>query len=477
MEQNTKSSKIQKYLRLIAKIHLTPAQSIVVGFALMILIGAILLSLPFASRSGESVGFLDALFTATSANCVTGLVVVNTMESWTVFGKLVILTLIQFGGLGYMTVITVGMLALHRRITLKDRLVIQASFNQEGLGGMVRLVRRVLLITFVSEFVGMVLLTIAFLVSTEMRFWEALWQGFFHSVSAFCNAGFDNIGQESLTPFVGNPLINFTIMGLIVVGGIGFPVCKELYGLVRNRAGHALRRRIGRLSLHTKIALTVTAVLIFGGAALFLLLEWNNPETLGPLSFFDKIQAALFQSVTLRTAGFNTISQSGLHDFSQVLSCILMLIGGSPAGTAGGVKTSTFGVLIIAMLSAFRGKNGMEAYGRRLPLDLLQKALTVVCSVLAIVFTATLALYFTEGGSAGPHTFIDLLFETCSAMGTVGVTTGVTPYLSAAGKLIIAACMFFGRVGPVTLVLALVHRRQRAATDAFTYPEERVLIG
>ena len=476
MEQNAKPSKMQKYLRLIAKIHLTPAQSIVAGFALMILIGAVLLALPFASRSGESVGFLDALFTATSANCVTGLVVLNTMESWTVFGKIVILILIQFGGLGYMTVITVGMLALHRRITLKDRLVIQASFNQEGPGGMVRLVRRVLLITFVAEFAGMILLTAAFLVSTDMRLWEALWQGFFHSVSAFCNAGFDNIGRESLTPFVGNPLINFTVMGLIVVGGIGFPVCRELYGLVRNRAGHALRRRVNRLSLHTKITLAVTASLILSGFVLFLLLEWNNPETLGPLGFFEKIQAALFQSVTLRTAGFNTISQSGLCDFSQVLSCVLMLIGGSSAGRAGGVKTATFGVLIIAMLSAFRGKNGMEAYGRRLPLDLLQKALTVVCSVLAVVFAATLALYFTEGGSAGPHTFIDLLFETCSAMGTVGVTTGVTPHLSAAGKLIIAACMFLGRIGPVTLVLALA-RRQRGAADAFTYPEERVLIG
>ncbi len=238
MEQNTKSSKIQKYLRLIAKIHLTPAQSIVVGFALMILIGAILLSLPFASRSGESVGFLDALFTATSANCVTGLVVVNTMESWTVFGKLVILTLIQFGGLGYMTVITVGMLALHRRITLKDRLVIQASFNQEGLGGMVRLVRRVLLITFVSEFVGMVLLTIAFLVSTEMRFWEALWQGFFHSVSAFCNAGFDVLGDRgefsSLASYSSDPTVIITVAVLIIAGGLGFFVWLDILSASRS---------------------------------------------------------------------------------------------------------------------------------------------------------------------------------------------------------------------------------------------------
>lgn len=446
------------------------------GFAAMILVGAFLLNLPIATKSGESVGFLNALFTATSANCVTGLVVVNTMEHWALFGKIVILALIQFGGLGFMVVITLAMLAMKRDVSPRSRKIIQASFNQDSIGGMVKLVKNVLLTTLILEGAGAILLAISFFASGTMAIGESLYQGIFHAISAFCNAGFDNIGTEGMIPYQQNVPVNFILMFLIVLGGIGFPVLIELNEVFKNRQKKSLRYRLNRASLHTKIVLTITAALIVLGTILFLLLEWSNTSTLGNLSFLRKIQAALFQSVTLRTAGFNTISQDGLTEASQAVSSILMLIGGSSASTAGGMKTVTIGIIIFTMLSVLRGKNKLEAFGRSLPLDLLQKALTVVGAMLVVVFASTLLLHFTEQGSAYPHTFMDLLFESASATGTVGVSTGLTPYLSSAGKVVIIICMYLGRLSPVTVVVAL-NARLHMHADNITYPAERVIIG
>lgn len=449
---------------------------IMISFLLFILLGACLLNLPAASQSRESIGFLNALFTATSAVCVTGLVVVNTLAHWTVFGKIVILILIQFGALGIMTVLTLGMLLLRRRITLKDRLVIQTSYNQEQIGGMVRLVRNVFVYTAVLESTGAILLTLYFYFCDRMPLSTSIYKGIFHAVSAFCNAGFDIIGSESLTPYRGSFFINIVIMALIVTGGLGFTVLEELQQFIQNKKCLSFRRRLIHLSLHTKIALIVTGFLLASGTLLFLLLEWKNPDTLASLPAREKLLSAMFQSVTLRTAGFNTISQASLTEGSQLLSCFYMMAGGSPAGTAGGMKTVTLGIIVITMFSALRGRERIEAFGRTLPLDLLQKALTVVCAMFIVVFVSTLILLFTEQGSPFDHSFLDLLFECSSAAGTAGISTGITSFLSPVGKFVIIICMFLGRLSPVTVVVALT-LKQQSTNNRSRYIDERVIIG
>ena len=456
--------------------HMTAPQTIMLGFGLMILIGTLLLNLPIASQSGESIGFLDALFTATSANCVTGLVVVNTMEHWTLFGKLVILALIQLGGLGFVAVMTVTMVLIRRHITLRERQAIQASFNQDGIGGMVRLVRQVLTYTIIIEGLGALALAIAFYQSRTMTALEAIYQGVFHAISAFCNAGFDNIGTMSMIPYRDHLPINLILMVLIILGGLGFTVLAELKQSIRNPKKRSPRLRLIHLSLQAKLVLITSLVLTLGGALIFLLLEWSNPNTLATLTMGQKQLAVLFQSVTLRTAGFNTLAQDGLTPMSKAISCLFMLIGGSPAGTAGGMKTVTIAVIFVSMLSGLRGRNKLEAFGRTLPFDLLQKALTVVTAMLAVVFISTFVLYFSEQANPYPHTLLDLLFETSSAAGTVGISTGITPHLSRVGRVTIIICMYLGRLSPITVVMALnaiLHKH----TDGLSYPSERVIIG
>lgn len=386
------------------------------GFAFMILIGTFLLNLPYASKSGESIGFLNALFTATSANCVTGLVVVNTMGHWTLFGKIIILILIQFGALGFMTVITIAMMLTGQRISLRNRRAIQESFNQ------------------------------------------------------------DNIGTNSFIPFQSSIPINFIIMVLIIAGGLGFNVWLDTIRLFRNKEKKSLRLRMIHMSLHSKIVLTVTGILIVGGMLLFLLLEWDNPDTIGKLTVLRRIQASLFQSVTLRTAGFNTVGQGELTEISKFISCVWMLIGGSPAGTAGGMKTVTIGVIAISVVSILRGRNRLEVFGRTLPFDLLQKALSVVATMLTVVFVSTILLYFTELSGQYHHSFIDLLYEVCSAVGTVGLTTGITSSISNEGKVILIICMYLGRLSPVTIAIALNAKLHRD-TNNISLPKERVIIG
>lgn len=466
--------KLRPLLRRTARL-LSPPRAITLGFAAMIAVGALLLTLPVSSADGQSVGFLNALFTATSATCVTGLVVVNTQAHWTLFGKAVILLLIQLGGLGFMTVLTLILLVTRRRISLRNRAAIQASFNQDGIGGMVRLVRRVIVITAVFELTGAVLLFVMFYATGEMTVVESAIAGIFHSISAFCNAGFDNIGPDSLIPYQSHAGINAVIMILIIAGGLGFTVWTELATMARNRKHRSLHQRLAHVSLHSKLALVTTFVLIAAGTALFLLFEWDNPNTLGAVSSGRRVLPALFQSVTLRTAGFVTMEQAGLTDISKFTSAVLMAIGGSPAGTAGGMKTVTVAVIVMAMVSALRGNSRIEAFGRTIPLDILQKALTVACAMLVVISLSTVALHFSERASAFDHGFLDLLFETASAAGTVGISTGLTPHLSPLGKLVLILCMFLGRLSPVTVVVALNVRM--AGPEGATYPQERVIIG
>lgn len=439
---------------------LHPSRILVIGFALTILVGALLLNLPIASQSGQSVGFVNALFISTSAVCVTGLVVVDTATQWTYFGQGVILLLIQIGGLGFMTMGTLFALILGRKITLKERLVIQESLNQFNIAGLVKLTQYILMMTFTIEGIGAVILSTRFIPMYGLG--KGIWFSIFHSISAFCNAGFDLVGNfRSLTPFVKDPVITMTVAFLIILGGLGFVVILELLQ----------KRKFKGLSLHAKIVLTMTASLLSIGFILFLVLEYKNVETLGQLSFAQKNVAAFFQSVTPRTAGFNTIPIDKLGVASVFLTIVLMFIGGASGGTAGGVKITTVGVLISSMHSVIVGKPDAEAFKRRIPRSIIDKAMTIVGLSVVLVVVVTMVLSISETG----HSFIELFFETVSAFGTVGLSMGITPSLTIVGKLIITLLMFFGRVGPLTIFMALSSiNKQRAS---FRYPEEKLIVG
>lgn len=437
---------------------LSPAQIVVVGFAVTILVGAMLLNLPFASKSGESVGFINALFTATSATCVTGLVVVDTGTYWTNFGKVIIIGLIQVGGLGFMSMATLFSMLIGKKISLRERLIIQESLNQNDLAGLVRLTRHILIGTFIIEAIGALLLSSVFI--PEKGIAKGLAYGLFHSISAFCNAGFDLVGDgRSLTPYVDNITVNLTICSLIILGGLGFTVIADV--LQKGKAQ--------RLSLHTKIVLTMTAVLILAGFALFSLFEAGNPSTLGGLSAKGRVLGALFQSVSPRTAGFNTIDLAAMTDSSKFLTIILMFIGGSPASTAGGIKTSTFALLVIAIITLIKGREHVEIYKRSIPYSAITKSLAVFGLAMTLVVTVTMILNITE-----KFDFLDILFEAVSAFGTVGLTLGITSSLTSIGKLVLIFTMFAGRVGALTILIALASREKKTLLK---YPEGKVIVG
>ncbi len=437
---------------------LSPAQIIAVGFAVTIFIGALLLNMPIASKDGQSVGFINALFTSTSAVCVTGLVVVDTGTYWTDFGKIVILCLIQIGGVGFMSMATMFSMLIGKRISLRERMVIQEALNQNDLSGLVRLTRHILVGTFLIELIGAILLSIVFI--PEKGFVKGVAYGVFHSVSAFCNAGFDIVGNgRSLTPYVDNIIVNFTIMGLIILGGIGFTVIIDIL-----KTGS-----LKRLSLHSKMVLSMTASLIITGFVLFFALEFNNPATLGTLSTKGKVLGALFQSVTPRTAGFNTIDMDSMRDSSKFLTIVFMFIGGSPGSTAGGIKTSTLAVLILTVLTLVKGKEHVEAFKRRISYSVVNKALAVVGIGMSLVILMTMALTLTES-----FDFLKIFFETVSAFATVGLSLGMTSSLSMTGKILISILMFSGRVGALTVLLALAGREKKTLTK---YPEGRVIVG
>ncbi len=437
---------------------LSPAQVLVAGFAALILAGSVILSLPIASRGGAAPSFLDALFTSTSAVCVTGLVVVDTHDQYSLLGQLVILCLIQSGGLGIMTVSTLVFLMLGRRVTLRNRLLIQEAMNQLTLEGMVRLIRRVILVTVAFEGIGAILLAIRW--SFEMGALRAAYFGVFHAVSAFCNAGFDLFGQfRSLTAYEGDVVVNLVITGLIIVGGLGFSVVAEL---VRHRRG-------ARLSLHTRIVLTTTALLIAVAMAVVFLLEVRNPATLGRLGPIEKLLGAYFQAVTPRTAGFSTLPIGEMRGATLLFMTVLMFIGASPGSTGGGIKTSTFATLLLAVRSVVNGREDVEAFERRIPHRVVYRALAVSMISLALVVMVTMILSIIW-----KDRLLAALFEAGSAFGTVGLSTGITPTLPPLGKVLIICTMFAGRVGPLTIATAIAWRQH---TNAVRYPEERVMVG
>ncbi|MFV0502533.1 MAG: TrkH family potassium uptake protein [Lachnospirales bacterium] len=449
-------------------------KSLVFGFIIIIFFGAFLLALPFASKNGESVGLVNALFTSTSAVCVTGLVVVNTLAHWTLFGKVVILALIQIGGISFMSIVVVFFVLTGKRLTIKDRLLIKESYNQNSSTGMVTLVINIIKGTIIIETIGAILLFSRFYLDGDNVI-LAMAKGIFISISAFCNAGFDVIGGNSLMPYVGDGIVNFTVMALIVIGGIGFAVWLDI-----KKISKVFKKEIRfdvfirRLSLHTKIVLLVTSVLIISGFLFTFVVEYNNPNTLGPLSFGDKIWASMFQSVTLRTAGFNTLDLTKLTDSSKLFYILQMFVGGSPGGTAGGVKTVTIGVVFIGIISAVRGDNNVAIFKRSIGVEVLLKSLAVLMMNITAITVATMVLAGTTNNPS--ITFLDLLFESASAVGTVGLTLGVTPSLGVIGKITIILCMFLGRLGPVTLAVAFTMRAGRRKSN-IKYPMEKVIVG
>jgi trk system potassium uptake protein TrkH len=446
----------------ILKKKLTPSRILVVGFAIIILCGGLALTLPIASKNGHSLRFLDALFTATSAVCVTGLVVVDTGTHFTKFGQFMIITLIQIGGLGIMTMSTLIALVLGKRISLRERILIQESFNQYNLAGLVRLIINVIMVTLIFEFLGGLLLTLRF--SADFPMDRALAFGFFHSVSAFCNAGFDLFGQVygkfcSITPYVDDWIVTLTIGGLIVFGGLGFPVIIELFKYPKTK----------KLSLHTKMVVLITALLIVIGMISIFLIESTNRKTVGGLNSSGKLLGALFQSITPRTAGYNSLDISQMKSASWFIMIILMFIGASPSSTGGGIKTTTAGVLITAVIATIRGKPDIEFLERRFPQDLINKAFTITFIALSWVCLVTLIMSLVE-----PFSFIRLFFDVMSAFGTVGLSTGITPSLTDLSRLLLVLTMFMGRVGPLTVMVALT-QTQHITTGRRII--DRVMIG
>ncbi len=443
-------------LSYLKKKEFTSAQFLVIGYFIVIFTGTILLMLPLATTAEGSMGFLNALFTATSATCVTGLIVVNTSTAFTVFGQLVIMFLIQIGGIGIMTMSSLIALVIGRKIGLKERLLIKDDLDHLQMSGMVRLVKYVLTFTFVIEGTAALILFIRFIF--DYSFWRALYLAIFHSVSAFNNAGFDLFGN-SLEGFTGDIVVNFVVMALIVLGGIGFAVMAELYD----------NRRIKNFTLQTKMVLIFTLLLIVIGFFSFLFLEYNNPATIGNLPFGEKLLASLFLSITPRTAGFNTVPTGQLHSSTLFLTIVLMFIGASPGSTGGGIKTTTFGVLLMTVWNLIKGKDDIEVFKRRLEKDIVFKAVVTTFLALTLVIVVTMILSITEGKN-----FMSIMFETVSAFGTVGLSTGITSTLSEIGKALITFTMFVGRVGPLTLALALAERKRKGV---YHYPKENIMVG
>ena len=430
-----------------------PEEWLVFGFLGIILLGTLLLALPVATKDGHSIGLLDSLFTATSAVCVTGLVAVDTGTTFSLFGQAVLLVLIQVGGLGFMVFATRVMMMLGRRISIKNRLLIRESMNGASLSNLGTLARRYLLLALGIEAVGAALLAIRFVPMFGLR--RGAWFAVFHAVSAFCNAGFDLFGGfSSLTGFAADPLVLLTVAALIVLGGLGFSVILDV---LRSRQG------LKNLSLHTRIVLTFTLALLLAGTAFYTLVER------GRLDVFN----AFFQSVTMRTAGFNSVDLSAFTDSSKLFSSLLMMVGASPASTGGGMKTTTVAVVALLIFSVVKGDDGVNAARRRISADTVRRALAVVALFLTMLTLGTLSLSILENGR---FSLADILFECSSAMGTVGVSAIGTPNLCPVSRALLMPMMFLGRVGPLTLALAVAKRQGRRGAAA-KYPEERIMIG
>ena len=448
------------------RLKLTTTQIILLSFLVTILVGSVLLALPISSATGMAVPYLDALFTATTSTCVTGLVTLPTVSTWSTFGQIVILILIQIGGLGIITIMSGLMLLLNKKMGIGDRLLIQDAFNLNTMSGLAKFVKNVLFGTLIIEAIGAILYMLVFVPEFGVK---GIWISVFNSVSAFCNAGIDIIAENSLCNYATNPLINIVTSALIILGGLGYIVWWDVLRVMKTRSKKN-RKIFKHLTLHSKIAITVTAGLILVGAILIFVFEYTNPLTIGEMSLFDKIQVSFFQSVTTRTAGFASVPQENLTNASAAVSILLMMIGGSPVGTAGGMKTVTAAVIICSAFATIRNKKNATIFGRRISEGSLKKAVAVTTTFLAICAAATLLLMATSDASA-----IDAVYETVSATATVGLSRNLTATLNTFGKLIITVTMYLGRVGPISLAVALGSKNE--SQNVISEPTEDISIG
>ncbi len=441
---------------------LSPAKVLTFGFALTITIGAFLLSLGPASAGGKKLGLTDAFFTATSATCVTGLAVVDTGTQFSLFGQIVILLLVQIGGLGFTTIGTLISLAFNRRISLRDRLVLQETLNYNAIGGLLQLIIKICVYTFSIEFVGALLLAARFF--RDMPLGQALYFGVFHSVSIFNNAGFDLFGKihgpfSGLAEYAGDPFVNIVVMALIVLGGIGFIVISDLVSYRHTR----------RLTLHSKVVLTMTLILTVVGALIMLAIESSNPHTLQPMSWTNRTMAAFFHSVSARSGGLSTVSVSDMEQSSQFLLILLMFIGAAPGSTGGGIKVTVFAILLGAIYAMIRGKEDIVFFRERLSKESIIKAITQTWLAMFLVVFVGMVLSALED-----HAFLPLLFEATSAFATAGLSLDLTPELRNISKWILCAVMFLGRIGPLTLAYAFTSKSKK---ELLRYPEGKIIIG
>lgn len=444
------------------RVRLNPPQVLAIGFLTIICIGSLLLSLPIASADGISTAYIDALFLATSATCVTGLSLVNIGEHYSIFGQAVIIVLVQIGGIGFMTVATLIALVFRRRISFQERLILQEAMNHGSTEGIVRLIRKVIVYALVIELSGAVLLSIRWLF--EMPPGQAVYFGVFHSISIFNNAGFDLFSgmpdrPGSLMHYVDDPYINIVSIVLIVLGGVGFIVIGDLLSY----------RSTKKLTLHSKVVLSVSGGLIAIGTVIIFVFEYTNPLTLNPLSATGKIFGALFQSVTARSAGMSTVDISMFRQATQFFVIIMMFIGAAPGSSGGGIKVTTFAILIGALIAMIRGKEDIVLFRHRMAKDRIYKAITFALLSFIVIVVASMVLSTTES-----FPFLGILFEVTSAYGTAGMSLGLTPKLTTFGKILIMALMFIGRLGPVTLAYTLTPKTKK---ELYRYPEGKITIG
>lgn len=448
---------------------LRPAQQIALGFLTVIFIGSILLSLPIAQQIPTP--YLDHLFIATSAVCVTGLSPLVVVETYTIFGQVIVILLMQIGGLSLMTFIALFMIAIGGRLNIHDKIVMQETLNRTSLADITKFIVFILKYTLFFELAGLILLATQFIPLFGLG--EGLYKALFISVSAFNNAGFDILGAVSLQAYVSNPVINFTVMILIIMGGLGFSVWFDLQKSSSSILKKVpLKRIFNQLKIHVKLVLIVTAILILSGWLFIFLAEYSNPASLGPLSLADKLMASLFQSVTLRTAGFATLDIGLLRPGTLVVMMLFMFIGGSPGGTAGGIKTTTMALVILYVITELRNKDSLVLFKKTISRDLLRRSVTILVLSLIIVFTGIVGLLFVQQGNP-----LAIVFEAVSAMGTVGLSMGITSSLNTWGKIIIIILMFIGRIGPVALAYTLKSNRVMRRANLVEYPHGQVIVG
>ena len=451
---------------------MTTAQVIALGFAALILIGGLILWMPFCTAPGESTSFSDAVFTAATCICVTGLVTVTTATHWTLAGKVVILILIQIGGIGFIALASIIFITLRKKISMRSRKMIQESYNLDQMSGLVRLVKRVVACVFGAEAVGAVCYSFCFIPEFGVK--EGIWQSVFTSVSAFCNAGVDILGENSLMPYVDDPAVNLITITLIIMAGLGFIVWWDVADKIKKVFSRELsvHRMFRSLRLHSKLVLTMTAVLVLGGTVLIFVFEYNNPRTMADMPVWQKLMASLFQSVTTRTAGFLTIDQSAFSGATALLCMVLMFIGGSPMGTAGGMKTTTIAVMILTVICSLRGKENVEFCHRRIRNHYIRSAVVVTGMGAGVLLAMSMLL-----SAAMPEaSLVDIVYEITSAIATVGLTRGLTPQLTTVGKWIVIVTMYLGRIGPITLGMAVVVRSQKRLENTKLASED-IMIG